>query len=144
MPATPLTGPQRRRLPSWVALCAALLTATLLIALLDAGSLGIWLATRHSSAPMSLSELSGLALTWGLITVVPWAGLVSTVVSSRLWPGWEKAVLSVSPVLVLVPVFVIRASLVAGLTCSAVLAAAALAWLLVTGLRRARPRSGHR
>lgn len=124
-------------------ICAVLATATLLITLLDACSLGIWLSARRTSEPMPVSDLSGLALTWGLVTVVPWAGQVSTVTSSALWSPWEKAVMCLGPVLVLVPVLVIRAPLPTGLICSAVLAAAGLAWLLVSGLGRARRVTAH-
>lgn len=86
---------------------------------------------------MSLSELSGLAATWGLLTAVPWAGLIGAVVSSSLWRGAEKLAVCLSPLVIFIPVAALQSTPVAALVCSAVLAVLALAWLAITGVRRA-------
>lgn len=132
-----LNSKELRCLPRWVLLCAVLLLVTLLVALVDAGSLAIWLSTRRSATPMSLAELSGLAATWGLVTAAPWAGLVGAVVSSSLWRPAEKTIACLTPLAVFIPVALIRPAPAAAMICSALLAALALGWLIVTGARRA-------
>lgn len=131
-------------MPRWVVLCAALLAVTSAVAAAVGWSLSLWLHTQWGPTPMTTSELSGLATTWGVLLVVPWAGLIGSLATTGLWHRWEKTLFCLSPVLLVAVAAVLSILPALGLFVCCAVGLAFLAWMIGSGLSRSRVLSPQR
>lgn len=131
-------------MPRWALLCAALLAITSIVAAAIGWSLSSWLHTQGGPTPMTVPELSGLATTWGALLIVPWAGLIGAVSTTGLWPRWQKVAFCLAPLQIIMVAAVLSfLPTLALLVCSAA-ALALLAWMLRSGVARARVSAAQR
>lgn len=125
-------------MPRWAVLCAALLAVTSTVATAVGWSLSSWLHTQWGPTPMTLPELTGLATIWGVLLIVPWTGLVGAVSTTGLWPRWQKAAFCLAPMQIIMVAAVLSLLPTLGLLVCIAAALGFLAWMIGSGVARAR------